>query len=189
MCAHVCVYLFVCVCVWLPQPNHVLHLASAYRFKKKKNNTISHLLWDCRKQFETSSTCVVYFIAYPHWIKSACPCTCLEFTASKYNRLFQFAVFSPPPRLPTLNNTLLSFCKMGHHFLFLSAALWDFNSFPSVWKCTILRKTLSAHSSASLVFFVTHSWQSTRRFLICYSFLFHACLHQKPSNVMNKWSK
>lgn len=82
-----------------------------------KTNTISHLLWGCRKQFETSSTCVVCFTAYLCWIKSARLYSMhvwnlFSLTSGKHHRWFQFELFS-------LTTTSLSCCKVGHNFQFL----------------------------------------------------------------------
>lgn len=81
----------VCVCCSSNQPTAftpALHICW-------KTNTISHLLWVCRKQFETSSTCAIFFTAYLCWIKSTRPYdmhawNLFRLTSGKYHRWFQF---------------------------------------------------------------------------------------------------
>lgn len=124
-----------------------------------KTNTISHLLWGCRKQFETSSTCVVYFTAYLCWIKSVClynmhAWNLFRLTSGKYHRWFQFELFSFKHYITVRLQSRTQ----------LPVPVWrDFDSFLQYLKGHHpLSSSFPKRNAVNALSFVSHSWQSTK---------------------------
>ena len=100
-----------CGCLW-PQPNHALHLGSAYQLKKrkrkKKNKTQFPIFYEvAAKQFGTSSTCVVYFPCLPTLNKIE-PAY-IDSLRGEYRELFQRCILGSS--LPTLAPIPSLFCS------------------------------------------------------------------------------
>lgn len=176
----------VCVCLY-GSSNQTTDFTPALHISWK-TNTISHLLWGCHKQFETSSTRVVYFTAYLGWIKSVClynmhAWNLFRLTSSKYQRWFQFELFFfkhyITVRLQSRTQLPVSQLSLERFWLFL--AVFERRPFSFLF----LPENKCCQRSLCPLFLTP---DNLLRFLICYSFLF-CDAPQKLSNMINKWSK
>lgn len=174
----------VCTCVWwLLQPNRVLHLGSAYQLKNQHNfpslMRLLQIIWDLL------NLCGLFYclpllnkISLPIRMLRIC---LLQANITGYSSLLFFFFFSPLKQYFTVrqeNRTQLPVSQFGPV---------RFQIFCSIWKHTIL----FLHSTVNAILILLFLTPDNQRqgFWSAILFFSASVFPQKPSNLINEWSK